>query len=141
MTSFRARVHLRALGTALGAAGTLAMLTSLPKFNLQGQTDASSTVPTCPWLSSLGESFDQRRQAGCPAPRHLNPSFNVSSLICRCRGESREKHKGRRDNQSPVAQDVEKRALQRAWICFQATSTITSITSSSFGGAHIPAAP
>lgn len=121
ITSFRARTHLRALGTVHTVAGTLttpgtplATLPSLPKFNLQGHGDTSSTVPARPWLSNGGDSCDGRKQVGCPAPPHPNPSFSLSSLICRCRESEQRKTWGRRDNRSWVAQDAEKRALQRA---------------------------
>lgn len=83
-----------------------------------------------------------------PAPE---PILQRQLIDLQMSGESREKHKGIRDNQSPVAQDVEKRALQRAWLCFQAASTLfchlTSTTraghapSPGFGGAHVPATP
>lgn len=49
-------MHLRALGTALAAAGTLAALTSLPKFNFQGQADALQHCPRLPLVvKSRGE--------------------------------------------------------------------------------------
>lgn len=47
-------MHLRTLGTALAAAGTLATLTSLPKFNLQGQADALQRCPCLPLVVKSG---------------------------------------------------------------------------------------
>ena len=58
MTFFRARMHPRALGTALAAAGTLATPTSLPKFKLQGQAEALQHCPRLPLVVKAGESFD-----------------------------------------------------------------------------------
>lgn len=54
MTSFRAQMHLRTLGTALAAADTLATPTSLPKFNLQGQADALQHCPRLPLVVKSG---------------------------------------------------------------------------------------
>lgn len=106
MTSFGARTHPRALGTALSRrrCGRGAYpAASLPEFVPQGQPGTLQLCPRSPLAVSPAEMLRPEAAGGHPAPRHLNPSFNVSSLICRCRGESREKHKGRRDNPSPVA--------------------------------------
>lgn len=75
----------------------------------RGQAAAPALSPRVPGVAS-GESFDQRRQDGRPAPPIPIPSLNVGSLICRCRARAEE---NTREHQSPVAQDVEHRALQR----------------------------
>lgn len=127
MTSFRAQMHPRALGTALAAAGTLATPTSLPKFNLQGQPDALQHRPRLPLVVKSGGRALIREKAGgvsrSPTPE---PILHRQLIDLQMSGESREKHKAVRDNQSLVAQDMEKRALQRAWLCFQAASTLFS---------------
>lgn len=90
----------------------------------------SVMAPRCPHSPSLpapAEGFDQRQQAGTllQAP---GPILQCQLIDLQMSGESTEKHKGGRDDQSPVAQDVEKRALQRAWLCFQAIGTLLCST-------------